>query len=301
MVQINIHFTVSKNSLNYLRYAIGTYRSLASNKTDIQIYIYCLDLTSFRRLRKNHLQVIFVENSSGSSGHAKAIDRALKSFVPDSINVISDTDIAIVRQEWDLELVKVFKDSSISILGTQYEKAGGFSSGNSKYQQYKDKPSATWLAFGFNTSVTGLSASPNKESTIPITNQDLSIIYGLPIGYELLRDTGWQIPGYILENNLEFKLLEIIKPTSSESLVLKGLNPYHDEFHLDGAPFLVHQRGSMTHLFRRDPLSKDFYQAVDRYLGTPGFSPPRSIVNYLDSIPIQLKRALRKCLKVVKK
>jgi hypothetical protein len=299
--QINVHFTVSKNSLSYLKYALATYENLSSRKVEIQYYIYCLDKSSFRRLRKRHSRVIFVDSASGSSGHAKAIDRAFQLFAADSINIVSDTDIAIVFQNWDLELVRVFDNSDISILGTQLEGIGGFSSGSSKYQQYKNKPSTTWLAFGFNTDISGLSASPNKESTILITNQDLSRIYGLPIGFELVRDTGWQIPNFIEKNHLGFKLLEIIKPTSSESRVLRGLNPYHDEFHLEGAPFLVHQRGSMTHLFRRDALSKDFYEAIDSYLGTPKWSPSRSSVDFIDSLPILLKRATKKCLRVVSK
>ena len=299
--QISVHFTVSHNSLSYLKYAIASYENLSSQSVSIQFFVYCLDKSSFQRLRKNHSRVFFIGNASGSVGHARAIDMALKLFAVDSINVISDTDIAIVYKNWDLEIIRVFQNPNISILGTQLEAIDGFSSGGSKYQQYKGKPSTTWLAFGSNVDVSGLSASPNKESTIPIINQKLSRIYGLPVGFELVRDTGWQIPSFIEENQLEFKLLDMVKPTSSQSLVLKGLNPYHDEFHLDGKPFLVHQRGSMTHLFRRDPLSKKFYDATDKYLDIPDWAPSRSFRDFVDSIPILLKRAIKKNLRAVRK
>jgi hypothetical protein len=48
--------------------------------------------------------------------------------------------------------------------------------------------------------------------------------------------------------------------------VLQGTNDYHEEFHLRGRPFVVHQRGSHKHPFRTMPLSAPFYAAVESYL-----------------------------------
>ncbi|MGH7753422.1 MAG: hypothetical protein ACREN5_11465, partial [Gemmatimonadales bacterium] len=47
---------------------------------------------------------------------------------------------------------------------------------------------------------------------------------------------------------------------------LHGTSDYHEEFHLRGRPFLVHQRGSHKHPFRSMPLSAPFYAAIESYL-----------------------------------
>jgi hypothetical protein len=127
-----------------------------------------------------------------------------------------------------------------------------------------------------------------------IDTPELSDIYGLPLGFELVRDTGWQIPMFIKENKLSYQVLDLVKPTENRSRVLSNLNPYHDEFHLNDEPFLVHQRGSMTHLFRRDKLSKDFYDSVDKYLNFPVWSVKRNWSDIRDSLPVMARRSALK-------
>ena len=74
-------------------------------------------------------------------------------------------------------------------------------------------------------------------------------------------------------------LVNIVKPFDNNSKVLKGCNPYHDEFHLDGTPFLAHQRGSMKHQFKLSILSKNFYFACEKYLNYPKWSTHPSILS----------------------
>jgi hypothetical protein len=51
--------------------------------------------------------------------------------------------------------------------------------------------------------------------------------------------------------------------------VLKGLSDYHEEYHIErGVPFVAHQRGSMRHVYRSDPMSVAFYAAIDRHIAS---------------------------------
>ena len=203
----------------------------------------------------------------------------------------------MVCPDWDLRLINEFTDDQLVMIGTQYEKYNGFSSGNSKIQQYKGKPTLTWLAFRHGFIPIGLSALPSKEFTLPINDDLSSRIYGLPVGFQLLRDTGWEIPQFIHKNNLKFQVLENVKPSSSNAKVLKGLSPYHDEFHLGKDPFLVHQRGSMTHLFYKDPLSKDFYAAILEYFDNAKWAKDSCKRNILSEVIILTKRTFLKILR----
>lgn len=203
----------------------------------------------------------------------------------------------MVCPDWDLRLINEFTDDQLIMIGTQYEKYNGFSSGNSNIQQYKGKPTLTWLAFRHGFIPIGLSALPSKDFTLPINDDLSSRIYGLPVGFQLLRDTGWEIPQFIHKNNLKFQVLENVKPSSSNAKVLKGLSPYHDEFHLGKDPFLVHQRGSMTHLFYKDPLSKDFYAAILEYFDNAKWAKDSCKRNILSEVIILTKRTFLKILR----
>jgi hypothetical protein len=231
---------------------------------------------------------------SGSIGHAVSLDYAMKNFPPNSINILSDTDVAIVKRDWDVDLATRIATQNIHIFGTQLEAIGGFSSGYTLHQQYKGKPSTTWLAFAPNLPTGGLSMLPQKEADLVITDEKLSRLYNLPIGYKLVRDTGWQIPEFIDENDLKYGVLEHIKPNSDQAVVLKGLSDYHDEFHDNGNPFLVHQRGSMRHIFWRDDHSRYFYEAIAKYLDYPQWIGRKRFVDILFVLPELLKRSMRK-------
>ena len=271
---IVIHTAVSLNSLKYYEFLRHNYKNLSSGKYSITYKAYCLDTKSFHKLKKSEFleEVIYCGDVKGSHGHALAINQALKTLTPNSINIISDTDIAIVAQNWDCLLFDLFnKNIKCSVLGTQLEPIGGFSSGHGKFQQYKQKPTTTWLAISSKYDFKNLSVLPDKSTFELILSKQDSLLYNLPIGYSLVKDTGWQIPKFLNDNKFPYEVLDIVSPKSSNAVVLKGISEYHDEFHFKGKPFLVHQRGSMTHKFRVDPLSKHFYNSVEEFLGFPNW------------------------------
>lgn len=296
---IVIHTTVSSNSLKYYEFVRENYLNLSSGKYPIFHKAYCLDTKSFHKLKNNKSihEVIYCGEVKGSYGHALAINEALKTLTPNAINIISDTDIAIVFPNWDCLLIDLL-DTEYSVLGTQLEPIGGFSSGNSKFQQYKQKPTTTWLALSPKYDFKKLSVLPDKSTFKLITNEKESSRYNLPIGYSLVKDTGWQIPEYLEENNFPYEVLDIVSPKSPNAIVLKGISEYHDEFHYKGKPFLVHQRGSMTHKYRVDPLSKHFYKAVEQYLGFPNWVIKPRLIDVFNGTARRYFRLTKKKLKI---
>lgn len=273
-MNINIHATVSNNSLSYFDYVRENYLGLSANPSRVRFFTYCLDKRSYKKLSRDERvhQAIEMEFGRGSEGHAKAIDRAISNFVAGEINIISDTDIAILMQDWDVFLQDLLVgDESVGVVATRLEGIGGFSTGETKYQQYKNKPSTTWMAMSPHFDFSGLSVMPDKKNFIPVATEELSELYQLPIGYFVVKDTGWQVPSYLQSNRIPYIALDIVKPTSTEAKALRGTSSYHDEFHYHGTPFIAHQRGSMKHRFRIDPLSIDFYDACDQYLGKPAW------------------------------
>ncbi|MEK9569976.1 MAG: hypothetical protein VW124_13275, partial [Paracoccaceae bacterium] len=203
--------------------------------------------------------------------HSAGLSSAL-SMTGGAIDVIADTDTVMLQRNWD-RLVAEMLDKT-GIVATCYEDIGGFSSGTGKVQTYKRKPSLTWFALSPKYYWRGLDPRPAKQSNIAITNDELSQLYNLPIGHELVRDVGWHVPAYLHENNIPFLVFDQIKPTSSASTALKTGVDYHEEFHLKGVPFLAHQRGSHKHPFRDNDISCSFYNSCDAYmhqLGLPEF------------------------------
>jgi len=274
-VNLNVHVTVSHNSLRYFDYMRANYAALTSAKNSARFHVYCLDRHSALILRRDNSAFSITElpYGRGSWGHAQAIERAIQSIVPREINIIADSDVVLLMENWDRPLVEaMIEKRSYGIVGTRLEDIGGFSSGDTQYQQYKKKPTTTWMALSPFHDFSALQVRPDKTNFIEVTHEGLSKLYNLPIGFFVVKDTGWQIPSYLDDRKIPYFALDIVKPTSTEAKALKGINPYHDEFQWNGAPYLAHQRGSMTHRFRIDPLSVDFYDACDSFLGNPSWS-----------------------------
>jgi hypothetical protein len=275
-MRLNVHATVSFNSIGYYRYMRANYAALTSPENEVAVHVYCLDQECGSVLQRDGslASVHTVPFGRGSSGHAQAIEAALARLVPGEINIIADTDVVMLMNEWDRPIVAdMMNGSGYGIIGTRLEDINGFSSGTTKYQQYKKKPTTTWMALSPHYDFSRLRVRPDKVNEIEVMTQELSALYNLPVGYVVVKDTGWQIPSYLEENAIPYFALDIVKPTDPAAKALCGTSPYHDEFQWDGVPYLAHQRGSMTHRFRIDPLSVDFYDACDAYLGNPAWAP----------------------------
>lgn len=286
-----IHTIVSENSLKYFEYMDYNFRSLASDETRLSVVAHCLDEPSASYLsdKKNGPKVVkvyretrhFVTTSfkervrvlatkigfnfriAGSNGHSAGLSSAL-SMTGKGIDIIADTDTVMLQPHWDLIVSELLESNGI--VGTCYEDIGGFSSGNGKIQTYKRKPSLTWFALSPKFCWRRLDPSPAKHKNLPINDDETSKLYNLPIGYELVRDVGWRVPNYLEEYDIPFLVFDQIKPTSDQAMALKTGIDYHEEYHLDGMPFVAHQRGSHQHPFRGNDISQSFYDSCDEYM-----------------------------------
>lgn len=273
---INVHSIVSKNSINYFKYMIKNYSSMASSKKEIIFYAHCLDPFSVSYLKNydSNIKLIsvykkpkfFVLNSkkdiliyiaallrlptklSGSNGHSAGISSAL-SIVDQNINLIVDSDTVILKKSWDSFIIKQLKN--YGIIGTSYEKIGGFSSGLGRTQTYKKKPNLTWVALSPRYDWSKFDPRPNKSVNITINSRKLSNLYNLPVGYSMACDVGWRMPSFLDLNKIPFLIFDQIKPTSSKAVAIKTGMDYHEEFHCNNKIFLAHQRGSHQHPFRK--------------------------------------------------
>ncbi|GAB4392151.1 MAG: hypothetical protein Tsb005_04920 [Gammaproteobacteria bacterium] len=289
-MKIIIHAFINENSLPYFKYMLQNYCDLARDADLLEFHAYCLSKNLELQLSKIHrvTEIIpvykqpqyFVKQTlkdqiksiasylgihfslAGSNGHAAGLNAAFKR-TGKAIDIIADVDTLMLVQGWEQYVVEWLK--IYGVVATSYENIGGISSGVSRQQTYKNKPSLTWLALSPRYDFTRLNADPDKRSNIVINTDELSELYQLPLNYELVRDVGWKMPVYLQQNNIPFLVFQQIKPSAQNSVLKTGLD-YHEEYHIDDMVFLAHQRGSHQHPFRGNDISTRFYNAYEKFV-----------------------------------
>lgn len=260
---INIHATVSNFSVPFYEYMRENYLKMATDH-QIVFYCYCLDNESYQKVSKKSIP-LRAAHGTGTTGHCNGVKSALeniKNTPQDSIDIIADVDTVMLVRGWDSITVQVL--NSVGVFGTSYEKIGGRYSGSGNVQTYKDMPTFTWFAMSKKYDFSKMDVTNGKGNNLKISTQEMSNLYNLPVGYELLRDTGWEIPAYLRDNQIPYKILVQEKPNDNAKVIKTG-DHYHEEYQLDGEPFMGHQRGSLSKAFRQHELSKKFYDCLDDY------------------------------------
>lgn len=275
-MKINIHTVFSNHSKNYYEYMIKNHAAKASTENELKFYGYCIDGDSQIKSCENITSLPQIApNVPTSDLHGAGLNYIIQNVIHptaagirqqglyEDINVFADSDTVILMKNWDYVLVNLLKYNGI--VGTTFERIGGFCSGSGTSQMYKGKPSITWMALSPEYYWKEMDLMPNMESTIPIETEEQSEIFELPIGYTLLRDTGWKLPMFLHENKIPYLGFDHVAPGDPHSLALKGCENYNEEYQVDGEPFVGHQRGSRKHTFRQSPLSSTFYNACEKY------------------------------------
>ena len=272
MTNISIHTTVDTHSEDYFTYFKDNYTKLCKHPERLKFYVHTL--SGGLRYTKNddNTTVVNAVLGKGSVGHSNGLDSAVRNFQDGEVNVVADVDTAFLVRDWDVVVHSLLE--TYGFVGSTYEKIGGFCTGDVMIQTYKDRPCMTWSAISvdasevFKTSKT-LNLQPFKQKNLKIDTQELSETFGLPVGYELLRDAAWQLPQFLRENKISFKTLFHARPTV-EALVVRTGENYNEEYQLNGIPFVAHQRGSMKHPFRKPwsgvNTSGNFYDIVDKHV-----------------------------------
>lgn len=178
-----------------------------------------------------------------------------------------DVDTAMLVTDWDELICNLFED--YDVFGVPYEPIGGFSSGDGKIQTYKNFPNAVWVALKEGLPWGDVSWWPAKESNVLINTEELSDVYSLPKGYQVVRDVGCELPVYCYNKGYKSMSFAYVNPSSSASRVIATDNDYSEEFQYDGVAIVGHQRGSCRNPFRETELSSGFYNAVEKSVGVP--------------------------------
>lgn len=296
-MKIVIHSFANSNSWPYFDYMVSNYRALANHPDDLVFVGYAMSrkaaehlrvnlhttrvievykmpryfvMTTWKEYVKAALSILGIRDMplSGSNGHATGLNAAFKFTRNGDINMIADSDTVFLQKGWDDTLRTILNETGI--IGTCYEPIGSANTKMSLAQPYKEKPNLTWLAMSPKYDFTGVYVNPSKAQHLPITTPELSGLYGLPVGYELLRDVGWMLPHYLQDNKIPYRVFKHVKISDGSARVIQSGLDYHEQYDLDGVPFLAHQRGSHQHRFRASDISNKFYDAVEVYLNAQG-------------------------------
>lgn len=258
---INVHVSVDAFSIPYFEYMIKNYRALAFKPDEVRFYAQCMDKCEASALKLTPY-VKAVSQQHHSEGHANSINSALKMGRElGGNNLIADSDTVMLAYGWD-EIVER-ELQYVGVLGATFAPLD--TSSNQRRLMYVDKPMFTWFAFSSQFDLTGIDASPAMHSDLPITDERLSRIYGLPVGYALFRDTGWKVPEFLDRHSVSYKTLLHARPRT-DARAVKTNDNYNEEYQLDGIPFVGHQRGSRKHTFKSPPHSSIFYSACESYI-----------------------------------
>lgn len=303
---IHVHSQADKNTTGFVTFMWETMRLLANHPDSLKLSIHCMGPTATDRLsslpntRTFHVPNVGTEGLVGSTGHGACVEHALGMTDDGDIHLIVDSDTVVIAKGWDDYVRCSIIDRKVGAFGTTYEDVGEFTSGTGTIQTYKKCPNVVWFAMSPAHSWRDLKALPDKGNNILIDNEGLSKIYGLPVGYNVLKDVAWQLPEYLASREISFDGWKQHKPSKS-ALVLKGLVDYHEEYHVEGdVPFVVHHRGSMRHTYRGDRVSTNFYTTVDAYINGEKLREPRWVwvpnadLNFAELAEMKLAKELAK-------
>jgi len=280
---IHVHSQSDKGTIGYVTFMWESMRVLANHPDALKLSLHCIGPTATERLRElPQTKTYYVPNAevdkgmSGSTAHGACVEHALQMTDDGDIHIIVDSDTVVLAKGWDDYIRCELLDKKIGTVGTTYEDIGGFTSGGGNVQTYKGSPNVVWMALSPLHRWRDLKAMPAKSDDVHITNEGQAKIYGLPVGFRVLRDVAWQIPEYLSSRGISYVGWRQLKPTK-DATVLKGLSDYHEEYQVtvDNVPFVVHHRGSMRHAYRGDRISQNFYGAVDKYLAQEKAGPSR--------------------------
>lgn len=294
--KIRLHAVVCDNSIDYFRYMVTNHREMASADADIRVVAHCTDEAALRAVSQSGLaqtaipvyrhpsffvvgSINYVPNLfklllgkpvhlGASSGHAAGLNSAFRLTGEGAYDVLADCDTVVVAPDWDRIVCDLL--DRVGIVGASYERIGGITTGTIDCQTYKDLPMLTWAALSPRYDFTRLDASHRLLMKKPVRNAREAAIYNLPVGYKVLCDVGWKLAPYLAKRRIPSATLTWITPLSDEARVIAGTDNYHQEYHLDGRPFLVHQRGSHKYRFKQDAMSQKFYAATEAFLALAG-------------------------------
>lgn len=257
-MKIIVHI-VSDEENEYVRYCAKALKTMAQDPQSLEVVC---------RTNITH------RSTDASVTHSMLLAEILININDGNIHVICDSDTVVVRRGWDTVVREQL--SKVDCFGAPYEDIGGHSSGSGLGQTYKKLPTFVFIVFKPGHPWHLLDVMPRKHEHLQIDTQQLSEIHNLPVGYRMFCDGAWQLPMFFHQHNLTSVAMVQLKADSLGCEIIKDLRDQsalncHEEYHLDGVPFVMHQRSSRKHQFRGQNFSNDFYTAIENHI--PALKP----------------------------
>jgi hypothetical protein len=195
-----------------------------------------------------------------SVAHMLGLRHVLDNIVVDAINVIADSDTIMLKRGWDDDVRRICE--TCSCVGTTYVPFDQPGSRQGKIKTYVSHPNFCWIALA--AGIDWKSFDPARNDMIPVTTQGMADLTGLNIGDVWLQDTAFKFPEFLNALNKQFINLERVY--DKRIVLTSSCDDWHDEFHLNGEPFVAHQNRGSRYVFRSQPHSAPFYDACDAWL-----------------------------------
>lgn len=193
-----------------------------------------------------------------SLNHTVGIN-AIKKYVNSEYLIVSDVDIAPLCQDWDKKIIARMHELEVDIFGIDHW---------SETRTYSGFPIVTFFIVRTETFLKTncdfrptYQPYPNKRGIgckpMVIKNEEQVKIYQRPIGFELLQDSGWQMPGTFKKLGYTGEVLEQVKDPRS---IIKEVGQM---WHIGGEPILAHLGKSTK---RRQGRIYRWHMSIRNYL-----------------------------------
>ncbi len=183
---IEVAIPCGPNAAGYVRALVGSLLGLAARPERIHV-VYYADGTKKRHLWTGKNAAYRVAKASGSSfsgRHSSIINQIVAESRAD-YTMVMDADTFMVMKDWDCRLADML-DGSVVIVGSAYETS------LKKYQKF---PNVVGCMFRTQTIRSlGINFEHADLARSVVDSQRDAEIFGLPVGSEFHKDTGWQLP-----------------------------------------------------------------------------------------------------------
>ena len=193
-----------------------------------------------------------------SLNHTTGVN-TIKEHVNSEYLIVSDVDMAPLCQDWDKKIINRMCELGVDIFGVDHW---------SSTRTYAGFPIVTFFIVQTKVFLKTncdfrpvYQLYPNKRgmgcNLMVIKNEEQSKIYQRPIGFELLQDSGWQMPKTFKELGYTGAVLEQIENPRS---IIREVGQM---WHIDGEPILAHLGKSTK---RRQGRIYKWHNAIRNYL-----------------------------------
>jgi hypothetical protein len=264
-MKIAIHVTADNytadNALKCLKY----HKMLASG--DVEFHAWCINGVSDQTnklLQRDGYQVHTLNRISGNGSmqHAQTIQHILQEMNTSCINVVADGDTAALKRAWDEDVRELHKTyDCVGIQNPDDKIRWGV---RTIKQTWLGTPVPQWISMRPGPTWSAHNPLPDKADELgKISPEELREVFLIKDGTDLARDTMWQIPRFLKQNNLSSFVFDgPFFHQTPECKLFFGNSEFHteDEFHYKGVPIFTHGRGS------RNRSKQPFWNAVDAYV-----------------------------------